>query len=382
MLGVSYGAGISLLAAARDPRIKAVVAMSTWTDLAACFYPHDTTSIYSLGALLGEAQKAGHLSGQLTSVTNTLVRDADAGGAEMAKLSPPRSPASVINGLNKNHPAIMIANGFADSIISPQQLVSFYDKLTGPKRLELAAGDHGQPEYSGLLGTTNVTVTAARDWLDHYLDGAATATVKQDPVELQDVATRAWHSYPSWPAASTTLQLGPDGSVSTGAAQTWTASIAAGTDTVATSGPTQISSPYPYVAPKMTFTALDRAHAFVWTGPPVSGATLVTGLPRFTVDVRSSTGSATLFTYLYDVDAAGSASLMSVAPYTVTGASSPTPISLDLPPTSWTFAPGHRLAVVVDTVDGRWHSASAAGSTVTLSSSAAHPASLSLAIAG
>lgn len=32
MVGISYGAGLALLGAVRDVRIKAVVAMSGWTD--------------------------------------------------------------------------------------------------------------------------------------------------------------------------------------------------------------------------------------------------------------------------------------------------------------------------------------------------------------
>ena len=50
--GVSYGAGLSLLAAAHDPRIKAVAALSAWTDLTYSLYGNQTRHLLA-GDLLG-----------------------------------------------------------------------------------------------------------------------------------------------------------------------------------------------------------------------------------------------------------------------------------------------------------------------------------------
>lgn len=381
MAGASYGAGVSLLAAAHDNRIRAVVAMSTWTDLAATFDANDTTSVDSLGGLLADAAKTGNLSAQWTAIARQLTTDPAAAGRSVTALSPVRSPSSVVAALNRNHPAIMLANAFEDSIIAPQQLVDFYGRLTGPKRLRLAPGDHGGPEYPGLLGQPDATTAAARAWLAHYVGGVANGIDRQPPIQLQDVVTRTWHSYRSWPAATSTVQLGrPDSAsaIATGGATTWTATIAAGTDTAATSGPSAIGSGPTYRPPTIRITAVERRNGLVWVGPAVASPTLLSGTPRLRVDVRSSSGVASLFVYLYDVAPDRTATLMSVTPDTTTAAGTATPVSLDLQPTSWTFAPGHRLALVIDTVDPRWHSASRPGSTVTLSSSASDPASLAL----
>jgi predicted acyl esterase len=382
MFGVSYGGGVSLLAAARDSRIKAVVAMSTWSDLAASFDLNHTASVYSLGALLTQAQKTGHLSSEFSAVAKTLAQDPPAAGAAMASLAPPRSPATMIDGLNRNHPAIMLANGFEDSIVEPQQLVDFFAKLTGPKRLELAPGDHGGPEASGLLGASNAVVSTAQSWLAHYLSGTANGIDKQEPISLQDVVTHAWHDYRSWPTSSVAVQLdrpGATGAAAVGAARTWTATIAAGTDTSAVSGPTTVLSPDPYVPPTIAVASVDPAHAFIWNAPVVPSATLVSGTPRLTLTARSSTGSATLFAYLYDVTG-DAASLMSVTPFTLHDAAAPKRVSFDLEPTSWTVEAGHHVTLVIDTVDARWHSASTPGSTVSLSSSTAAPATLAVPI--
>ena len=52
-LGLSYGAGMSLLAAERDPRIKAVVAMSTWTNLMQAYFPNGTPEPARMQTLYG-----------------------------------------------------------------------------------------------------------------------------------------------------------------------------------------------------------------------------------------------------------------------------------------------------------------------------------------
>jgi predicted acyl esterase len=381
LFGTSYGGGVSLLAAARDARIKAVVATSTWTDFAATFAANHTPSAAALGGLLGSAAKVGHLDGPLATLQGQLTSTTERTTDAIDALSAERSAADVVAGINAHRTAVMIANGFGDSIIPPGQLISFVDKLTGPKRLQLAPGDHGGPEASGLAGGADRTTRAAQEWLDHYVKGVANGADHQPEIQLQDVITGKVHTYAAWPSASRRIAVNAPGDgagLTTGAARPWTAAIAAGTDTVATSGPSTSLSTAPYQPPRAALTNIDAQHGLVWSGGAFPQPTTMAGTPQLTVDVASSTGAATLFAYLYDVDAGGTGALMSVTPYTVTGARSATRIAFALQPTAWTFAPGHRLALVIDTVDPRWLSAGGPGTTVTLSSTAAAPATLSL----
>ncbi len=53
MAGASYGAGQSLLIAAKDKRVKAVVAMSAWGDLFKSLYENETRHIKAFHALRG-----------------------------------------------------------------------------------------------------------------------------------------------------------------------------------------------------------------------------------------------------------------------------------------------------------------------------------------
>lgn len=79
MGGVSYGAGISLLAAGHDERIKAVVALSGWADLIDSIYSGRTQHLQA-AALLGGA---GLLTGRPSDELNTTL--ADFLGSDLAK---------------------------------------------------------------------------------------------------------------------------------------------------------------------------------------------------------------------------------------------------------------------------------------------------------
>ncbi|MGH3523147.1 MAG: CocE/NonD family hydrolase C-terminal non-catalytic domain-containing protein, partial [Mycobacterium sp.] len=84
---------------------------------------------------------------------------------------------------------------------------------------------------------------------------------------------------------------------------------------------------------------------------------------------------ASLFAYLYDVDAGGTGRLITTGTVTLTGAG---PADINLEPISWTVPAGHHVSVVVDTVDPRYLGRSVPGSTVTIGSTAADPATLSV----
>jgi predicted acyl esterase len=378
-VGISYGAGISLLAAAHDRRIRAVVAMSGWSDLLAALAPSRTPNLYALSSLLAAPQKAHKLVAPVNSLASSLQSPSVLG--QLEALSASRSPDRSVAALNSNRPAIMLANAYADSILYPADMVTFFDTLTTPKRLQLAPGDHGGPEYDGLFGKPDRTVDDALKWVDHYVRGQPNGIDVTDPIQLQDVADGTWHAYRDLPARSTVTLAAPNqpDNVVTSGTVTWSRSVEAGTDTTAASGPLVFQAPSPYHPPTIALASLSPAHAFVWTGSPLTAPVLLTGRPELHVSVASSTGSGTLFAYLYDVDAAGSAALMTFAPYTFGRAG---PVGVILGPTAWTLPAGHRLMLVVDTVDARYRSAAPAGSTLTLRSTAAAPATLSVSLAG
>ncbi len=78
--GISYGAGISLLAAERDPRIKVVAALSGWADLEASLYSNRTVSQQGVGLLVGAGALTGRDGPDLAQI-GAGVAQGDYGGA-------------------------------------------------------------------------------------------------------------------------------------------------------------------------------------------------------------------------------------------------------------------------------------------------------------
>jgi len=180
--GISYGAGISLLGAAHDSRIKAVVSMSAWSDLVASMsawsdpvaslYGDQTRHLQSAALLALVAALTGRPGPQLTTELGNFFADRDID--EVQAWARVRSAASYVDAINANHPAVLIANACGDTVFPPTSLVDFFGRLSTPKRLELAPGDHAVVEAGGLLGLPNTVWADATRWYDQYLSGVDT----------------------------------------------------------------------------------------------------------------------------------------------------------------------------------------------------------------
>jgi putative CocE/NonD family hydrolase len=381
MLGISYGAGVSLLAAAHDPRIKAVTALSTWADVGATFDQQNTPSTAALASLIGGARPKASFDATVRALRSTLATKPKSIGTATRAISRTRSPVTYVAQLNKNRPAIMVANAFEDSIFPPAQLLPFFQALTTPKRLELAAGDHGGPELSGLLGQPNRTIDDARAWLDHYLRGTANGIETEGPILLHDVRSNELRALTSWPkpSAKDQVQLGkPGSSAQTGstAAATWRSTLQAGVDSGASSGQARLVPASAFAPPQLLVPALPKSKALVWNGPALLTRVLLNGTPTVRFSLGSSADVATVYLYLYDVDPRGVGSLVDMQPYTATGLTPGAlrPVTISMQPISWTVPSGNHLTFVVDTVDARFQSLNPAGATITVASDAGRPA--------
>lgn len=380
MFGLSYGAGISLLTAAHDPRVKAVAALSTWSSVADSYDQDRTPNIAGLGVLVGGNKPPHPFDATTERLRSTLLNRPAQLGPVLQAISPVRSPDHYVRELNKNKTAIMLANGFEDSLLNPRQLIAFFDALTTPKRLELAAGDHGGPELSALAGRPNQTVDDAKAWLDHYVRGADNGIQSEDPIVLRDVRTGQLHLYRKWPAAAAKdrVTLAPPGTaVPAGdtADPVWTATIAhAGAVSASSSGPMQFG--HAYVPPWVQVKDIKPSDAVVWNGRALSTDLSIDGTPSATFGLSSTSPTATIYLHLYDVAPNGRGSLIDFQPYTATGLSpdNARQVTIDMQPIAWTLPGGDHLTLVVDTFDKRYQSLTPAGNSVTVSSTRSNPA--------
>jgi len=376
--GISYGAGLSLLAAAHDPRIKAVASMSTWTDLDYSLYPNNTRHQESTDLLVAAGQLTGRLSPDFENIVSDFYADKDV--PQILQWGAIRSPQTYINEINANKTAVFISNGLQDSIFAPNQLTPFYNDLTTPKHLMLQPGDHATAEASGLLGATNAIWTNAHAWFDHYLTGADNGINTQPSVQVEPVGGSTYESYSSLSALSTntaTFQLGATNWLGTGALSyaapgEWSTGINVGTATCASGGTLEVSGLLTQLLdlpPSCWLPVIDRSDAAVWQSDTMTSQQKLRGAASISLTVTPSASTGTLYAYLYDVNWADNGTLISYVPYTYLNATPGQPLTINAQflTAAYNIPSGDSIAVVVGTKDPLFLDSDQSGSTVSFS---------------
>ncbi|MFE9834217.1 alpha/beta fold hydrolase [Streptomyces sp. NPDC005551] len=364
MAGVSYGAGISLLAAAQDERIKAVAALSGWADLIDSIYSGRTQHVQAAALLGGTGYLTGRPGAELQETLKNFLGSNLSKEQEMIDWGKKRSAAYAVDRINANGTAVMLANAWGDSIFPPNQYADFYERLTGPKRLQFRPGDHATAEATGLLGLPNDVWTDTGRWFDHYLKGEDNGVDREQPVRLKPRSTGGYEGYPDWKsvgAAGRKISLAGDRTVHTNV------------DSGANGGVVVLSSLLDQLAqlpPTASIPLLPRRWAAVWQSPAYPAAQQVRGTPRLHTTVTGTKESGTLVAYLYDVGPLGLGKLVAHAPYTFHGQTPGKPFGVDLElfSTAYDVPAGHRLALVVDTVDPLYIEHNPTGAQLTFSS--------------
>ncbi|AQT75917.1 MULTISPECIES: CocE/NonD family hydrolase [unclassified Streptomyces] len=403
-LGESYGSGISQLVAAHDPaaRVDAVVALSTWGDLADSLYQNDTRHLKAVQALIDFT--GGPVERKFDPATRQILDDFLAGRNLDAVVAwgKERSPSSYAELTNARGVPTFISNTWHETLFPANQAIAHFEQLTVPKRLNLWIGDHAAPEGAGLtipFSGPNLPVEEAFAWLDHHLLGADngvpgwkpvssqimfTYTTEPDPESGQQVITEpavreaatSWAevttSTESWylTASSTDRRDGGLGSApETGWKREFTAgqiTAATAVDAIITTGQAEWKgNPKPY--PTGTF---DRRHLAVWTSGPLQAGRRIRGVPRLTLTVRSSATAATLVAYLFDVAPDDTARIITHEPFTLRELSpgEDRRATWELQAAGYDLAPNHRLMLVVNSRDQLYSDAgdgAAAGITFT-----------------
>ena len=369
MGGVSYGAGISLLAAGEDGRITTVAALSGWADLIDSIYSGRTQHRQAAAMLTG----LGYLTGRPSEETSRHMREFLSGSleheAEMIAWGKQRSAAARIDRINANGAAIMLANAWGDSIFPPNQYADFYEKLTGPKRLELRPGDHATAEGSGLLGLPNDVWDDTRRWFDHHLKGAANGIDREQPVQLKSRTGGGYEGYPSWrevPGATGRIPLSATRSI-----RTDTGSAADG-GTVMLSG---ALDQFLAVPPVTSVPLLPRGVAAVWQSERYAEPQRLRGTVKLHTTVTARDADGTAVAYLYDVGPLGAGKLVTHAPVSFHDRAPGRPfgVDLELNSTAYDVPAGHRLALVVDGKDPLYTDHNPRGGKLVLSSPANDP---------
>ncbi|MFI6444522.1 CocE/NonD family hydrolase [Kitasatospora sp. NPDC050543] len=387
MTGLSLGGGLTLLGAAFDPRIKAVAALSGWGDLTDSLYSGETRHLKAASLLTAIQTPTGRRGPELERTLAQLFEDRSMD--EVVEWARTRSPSTYLDRINAHGTAVFLANAWGDAVFNPSQAAAFYDRLSGPKRLELRPGDHATQELTSLLGLPNPTWASARGWFDEHLKGRAGRPGK--PVELEVRPGGTHESYADWRSVgsrSESLRLGAADALGTGAlggaaGTGWRTSVVGGRDSGANGGIPELSGLLDQVAklpPTVVIPLLPRSAGAVWQSAPSPAARDIRGTVRLHTTVTASSPRGTVIGYLYDVNAFGVGKLVSHAPQSWSGKEpgQAFPLDIALFATAYDLPAGHRLAVVLDTTDPLYGSSTPAGSEVTFSSPAADPSELTL----
>lgn len=127
--------------------------------------------------------------------------------------------------------------------------------------------------------------------------------------------------------------------------------------------------------PVASIPLLPRRWAAVWQSEKYTKAQQVRGTAKLHTTLTSTKESGTLVAYLYDVGPLGLGKLVSNAPYTFHGRTPGKPFDVDLElfSTAYDVPAGHRLALVVDTVDPLYIEHNPSGAQLTFSSCGHRP---------
>jgi predicted acyl esterase len=371
--GISYGAGLSLLGAAFDKRIRVVAMMSGWTDLVYSLYSDNTRHRQSADLLGLAADLVGHPGTELTGKLADF--QADRNVAEVQAWAKIRSAATYLDAINANKPAVLIANAWGDSFFPPNQLIDFFGKLTGPKRLELRPGDHAIAELGGIIGLPNDVWTSAHSWFDQYLAGR---TVTAVPPVLVQPDNAAAETYSAWSGVSTATKrygLGEiralDGTGLLGGDPTtgWTKAVPTDLDTTADGGVVLITNgvaAFTGQRPSIWLPTVDRSRAGVWAADRPATTLRVRGAPRVHLNLTGTAAAGTVVAYLYDLDLLGNAKLITHAPVSWLGSAGSRTVDVALNAAAYDVPAGHSLTLVVDTVDPLYYDENAAGGSITI----------------
>ncbi|MGW6983080.1 alpha/beta fold hydrolase [Streptomyces sp. NPDC054932] len=403
-LGESYGSGISQLVAAHDPaaRVDAVVALSTWGDLADSLYQNDTRHLAAVQALI--AFTGGPIERKFDEATREILEDFLAGRNldRVVEWGKERSPSSYLDGTNARAIPTFFSNTWHETLFPANQVIGHFERLTVPKRLNLWIGDHAAPEGAGLtipFSGPNVPVEEAFAWLDHHVLGADNGVAAWPAVASQIMFTYKTRTDPetgknvitepavretgeSWADLTTSTERWyltaaatdrRDGGLATAPETGWKREFTAGqltgataVDDIITTGQAEWKgNPKEYATD--TF---DRRHLAVWNSGPLQAARRIRGVPELTLTVRSSAAATTLVAYLFDVSPDNTARIITHEPLTLPELSPGEDRSATwmLQAAGYDLAANHRLMLVVNSKDKLYSDAHTGTSTTTITS--------------
>ena len=356
MAGISYGAGISLLGAAADPRVDAVAALSGWSDVVEALYPNDTVNLVWGSLLVNTAFKREPVVDQVWS---DLRSGQNIDG--VIEFGASRSALSFVDALNANGTAVLMSNNFADYLFKPNSMTDLYTLLEGPKKLLLNPGTHAITETLG-GNDGHIWATSFR-WFDRYLKDEANGIDREPKVDMTVRISNKLEQFDDFPVTrnSSTWYLHPRLTYFGNASMkdspyggwSWTNKFHGGADTKAGTGIPLISDALEgFGIPVYTNMIGINGYYAIEYNSPVQWSTLkIRGTPTLEMWIKPSKPEVQLQLHLYDTGPLGLGRLITHAPITIRDAAvgEEQKIAVEFFTTSYDVPPGHVVTLAIDT---------------------------------
>jgi len=341
LAGPSYGGAISLLTAAYDGRVDAIVPSITWHDLSRSLMPDGVFKKLWAGLFFTGQSDGSTACGRFLPSICAMYQ-------EVARTGRPTEEA--VDLLRASSPAtappvrapMLLIQGQSDSLFPLEEADRNARAAQGPVSVVWYQGGHdgGDPETERLTG-----LTAA--WFDHYLKGEKDVALPPAFTVTRSGGVDSRNGRQSVVAATADTYPGLESSVRE-------LPLEGGEQTVqnpAGGVPASISA-LPGLGALNSLSALGGGVSLDMAGQnavfgtaPLKSSLRVTGSPRLRIRTDRE---ATLFAKLYDVAPDGRATLARriAAPVKVDGEG-----EVVLPAVDYEFSRGHRIRVVLSTTD-------------------------------
>ncbi|PAU80408.1 acyl esterase [Halovibrio salipaludis] len=363
--GISYGAGIAMLGAAHDERIKAVSAMSGWGSLVESLYAQRTPRLVWGELLTFTGDLLGNPSQEIQENWDNVKNHRNI--EDVTEWALERSPINYVDQLNENGTAVYLANNWGDNLFQANSVLDMYQQLDGPKAINLQAGMHASTELIGMIGGGDTRIwNNTRRWFDQHLKGQSTAIEDQEPVQMKVRLTDRFEGFSTFPVPQAETRhwfLHPrswfsNGKLENSAWEGWgsrTNSFSDWGDTLASTGIPLGSQIFDQVNLPVTAPVplLGRSRSAWYRTERLQEPLRIRGIPEVTLNVTPRDDALQLVAYLYDLSPDGKGRLITHAPITVPDAApgEPLELDLDLVATGYDVPAGHRVALVVDGKD-------------------------------
>ncbi|MGW4751344.1 CocE/NonD family hydrolase [Streptomyces chartreusis] len=353
MAGGSYGGAISLLAAGHDDRVDAIAPAITYWNLADALFPNGVFKKLWAGIFVNSAGGCEKFEKQVCEMYDR-VAESGVPDAQARSMLEERSPSAV--GDRIKVPTLLM-QGQSDSLFPLGQAdrAAKAIKANGaPVDVDWISGGHD----GGDMETGRIQ-DRVQSWFDRYLKddkgadtGPAFRVTRTGGVDSTDgQALLRGASADSYPG----LESGPKSFRLSGGEQSFANPAGASPPAVSalpglggSGGLSQLSSLGVGVS-------LDFPGQFAaFESAPVTGDLRITGSPKATVHVKSTSEDAVLFAKVYDVGPGGRQQVLPsqlVTPLRVEDAEAGKDVTITLPAIDHDIESGHRLRLVVSSTD-------------------------------